>query len=166
MKVWRLFWLLILAAPLGACGFHPLYASGRGHLSGRLAAIYVDPVPESTGYELRNTMIDLLGSDGRSAGKAYRLKMTLDEIAQDVAQQSDASITRYNDTLTVKYVLTDANGTVLTQGEKTSLSAYNVVKSPYATLVSQQDADKRAAQDIAARIRIDLSIYFDRLGAK
>jgi LPS-assembly lipoprotein len=165
MKLWRFFWLLVLAAPLGACGFHPLYASG-GHLSGRLATIYVEPVPEHTGYELRNTMIDLLGSDGRAAGKAYRLKMTLSELAQDVAQQSDASITRYNDTLTVRYVLTDAGGKVLTQGEKTSLSAYNVVNSPYATLVSQQDADKRAAQDIAQRIRIDLSIYFDHMAAK
>jgi LPS-assembly lipoprotein len=123
-------------------------------------------MPERSGYELRNTMIDLLGSDGRSGGKAYHLKMTLGEVAQDVAQQNDATITRYNDTLTVKYVLTDANGKVLTHGEKTSLSAYNVVTSPYSTLVAQQDADKRAAEDIAQRIRIDLGIYFDQVAHK
>ena len=161
MKISRLFCLLVLLAPLGGCGFHPLYGSD-GRLSGKLSAIYVEEMPERSGYELRNTMIDLLGSDGRSGGKAYHLKMTLGEVAQDVAQQNDATITRYNDTLTVKYVLTDANGKVLTHGEKTSLSAYNVVASPYSTLVAQQDADKRAADDIAARIRIELGIYFNK----
>ena len=34
-------------------------------------------LPERDGYELRNQLIDLLGSDGREAGKAYRLKLTL-----------------------------------------------------------------------------------------
>lgn len=157
--------LLLLALPLAACGFHPLYDSG-GRLSGRLSSIYVDEMPDRSGYELRNTMIDLLGSDGRSGGKAYHLKMTLGEVAQDVAQQNDATITRYNDTLTVKYVLTDANGKELTRGVQTSLSAYNVVASPYATLTAQQDADKRAADDIATRIRIDLGIYFSHAGTK
>jgi LPS-assembly lipoprotein len=164
MRLWP--FLLLFALPLAACGFHPLYDSGHGTLSGKFTSIYVEEMPGRDGYELRNTMIDLLRSDGREAGKAYHLKMSLGEIAQDVAQQSDASITRYNDTLTVKYVLTDANGKELTRGVQTSLSAYNVVASPYATLTAQQDADKRAADDIATRIRIDLGIYFSHAGTK
>ena len=39
----------------------------------QLASIYVEPLGERDGYELRNQLIDLLGSDGREAGKAYRL---------------------------------------------------------------------------------------------
>ena len=58
------------------------------------------------------------------------------------------------------YTLTDAKGQVITKGIETGLSAYNVVASPYATLTAQQDADKRAAQDIADRIRTDLAVYF------
>jgi len=34
------------------------------------------------------------------------------------------------------------------------------VNSPYATLAGQQDADKRAAEEIAERIRLDLGVYF------
>ena len=34
---------------------------------------------ERDGYELRNQLIDLLGSDGEPAGKAYHLKLTLNE---------------------------------------------------------------------------------------
>jgi LPS-assembly lipoprotein len=148
-----------LCALLAGCGFHPMYG---GSLAPELAAIYVEPVAEREGYELRNTLIDLLGSDGTLAGKAYRLKVTLKETNQGVALQNDATITRYNDTLTVNYVLTDAKGEEITHGSQTSLASYNTVSSPYATLAGQQDADKRAAQEIAERIRLDLGVYFRR----
>ena len=64
--------------------------------------------------------------------------------------------------LTVTYVLTDAKGEEITHGSQTSLSSYNTATSPYATLAAQQDADKRAAQEIAERIRLDLGVFFRR----
>jgi LPS-assembly lipoprotein len=76
--------------------------------------------------------------------------------------ENDATISRYNDTLTVSYTLSDAKGAEVTHGTQSSLSAYNVVASPYSTLSAQQDADMRAAQDIAERIRIDLAAFFRR----
>jgi LPS-assembly lipoprotein len=133
-----------------------------GNLSPQLASIYVEPVPEAAGYELRNTLIDLLGSDGTSGGKAYRLAITLSQTNQGVALQNDATITRYNDRLVASYVLTDAKGTTLTSGSQTGLSSYNVAASPYSTLAAQQDADKRAAMDMAERIRLDLGAWFRR----
>jgi LPS-assembly lipoprotein len=150
--------LLMLLPLLAACGFRPLYGDRR--LEPQLASIFVEPVADRDGYELRNTLIDLLGSDGRASGKAYRLKLTLNRSNQGVALQNDATITRYNDTLTVDYVLTDARGAEITSGSQSSLSSYNVAISPYSTLAAQRDADKRAAQDIAGRIRIDLGVFF------
>ncbi|HXS05229.1 MAG TPA: LPS assembly lipoprotein LptE [Rhizomicrobium sp.] len=143
---------------LAGCGFHPLYGGGR--LGPELASIYVEPVPEQDGYELRNQLIDLLGSDGRRAGKNYILKLTLSEASNGVALQNDATITRYNDALTVAYVLTDANGRQITSGSQTSLASYNVSSAPYSTLAVQQDSDRRAADDLADRIRMDLGAYF------
>ena len=148
---------LALFLPLSACGFQPMYGPG---LSPQLASIYVEPVSERDGYELRNTLIDLLGSNGRLAGKRYRLTITLRESNQGVALRNDSAITRYNDTLAVNFTLTDINGKTLTDGSQTGLTAYNVTSSPYATMVAQQDADKRAALDIAERIRLDLAAYF------
>ena len=152
--------LVIIGASLAvtACGFHPLY--GGGKLRPELASIYVEPVPEQDGYELRNQLIDLLGSDGRRAGKNYILKLTLSEASNGVALQNDATITRYNDALTVAYVLTDANGRQITSGSQTSLASYNVSSAPYSTLAVQQDSDRRAADDLADRIRMDLGAYF------
>ena len=87
-----------------------------------MASIYVEPIGESTGYELRNHLIDLLGSDGDPAGKAYTLKITLTSTNQGVALQNDATITRYNDTLKAAYVLTDAKGATIAQGDLSGLS--------------------------------------------
>lgn len=135
---------------------------GRSNLSPQLASIYVDPIAERDGYELRTRLIDLLQSDGEAAGKRYRLKIVLDESTQGIALQNDATITRYNQNLEARYTLTDAQGNLLTSGVQTALSAYNVVNSPYATLTAAQDSSKRAAQDMAERIHLDLGAWFRR----
>ena len=148
---------LALGFALAGCGFHPMYGPG---LSPQLSSIYVEPVAERDGYELRNTLIDLLGSNGELRGKRYRLTLNLSESNQGVALRGDAAITRYNDTLVAGFVLTDMKGATVTEGSQTGLTAYNVTSSSYATLAAQQDADKRAAQDIAERIRLDLAAFF------
>jgi LPS-assembly lipoprotein len=142
---------------LGACGFHPMYGKS---LAPQLSSVYVEPIAERDGYELRNSLIDALHSDGDAGGKAYRLKVVLNEASQGIALQNDASITRYNNRLEARYTLSDTRGNVLTTGTQTELSAYNVVNSPYATLVAEQDASKRAAQDVAERIHLDLGVWF------
>jgi len=146
---------------LAGCGFHPMYGDTR--LEPQFKSIYVEPVADRDGYELRNTLISLLGSDGRSGGKAYRLRLTLNETNRGVVIENNTTdISRYNDTLTVNYTLTDAKGTEVTHGSQSSLSSYNVAPSPYATLSAEQDGNKRAADDIADRIRMDLGVVFRR----
>ena len=148
----------MLSVLLAACGFQPMYG---GRMAPQMAAIYVEPIADRSGYELRNSLIDLFDAGGRTQ-KTYRLAITLQEDQKGVALQNDATITRYNNTLEASYVLSDAKGTVLTQGAEKELSAYNVAQSPYATLVAEQDANKRAAQDIAERIRLSLGAWFRR----
>ena len=150
---------LALCLALAACGFHPMYGSSTGPV---LSSVYVEPIAERDGFELRNAMIDDLQSDGEEQGKAYHLKIVLSESPQGIALQNDATITRYNNALTARYTLSDAQGKMLTSGTQTQMSAYNVVQSPYATLVASQDSSKRAAQDIAERIHLDLGVWFRR----
>ena len=143
---------------LAGCGFRPMY--GRSNLAPEMASIFVEPIADRDGYELRNTLIDLLHSDGEASGKAYRLKVVLNENSQGIALQNDATITRYNTILNARYTLSDARGNMLTTGAQTELSAYNVVNSPYASLMAQQDSTKRAAQDSGQRIQLDLGVWF------
>jgi LPS-assembly lipoprotein len=157
---------------LAGCGFHPLYAvpgESHGEMQADLGDIYVEPVPDRLGYELRNQLIDLMDARADASGAAYRLHVTLGTKQLPIGVQSEPApggitqtvITRYNDTLTVQYELLDIKtGKSLTQGTETGLSAYNVLNSPYATLAEEQDADARAADDIADRLRLDLAVYF------
>ena len=155
-----------LAAPalclvLAACGFRPMYG---GVTTPAMASIFVDPIAERDGFEMRNTLINSFQSDGEERGKAYHLKVVLSEAPQGIALQNDATITRYNNPITARYTLTDTQGKVLLSGTETEMSAYNVVQSPYATLVAAQDSSKRAALDIAERIRMDLGVWFRQHG--
>ena len=169
----------LTALTLAGCGFHPLYGGMNGHMAATLSTIYVEPIPDKIGYELRNKMIDLLDGPGTTSGAAYRLKLDLKQTTQGVALQNaqvpgeSTAITRYNDTLTVTFTLTDMAGKVVTKGVETGLSAYNVLpgvtvagvpipNANYGTLAAQQDADIRAAEDIAERIRLDLNVYFSK----
>jgi LPS-assembly lipoprotein len=168
MRAARTIAVLGLALGLAGCGFHPLYATPHGSMRQDLGAIYVEPVPDRLGYELRNSLIDVLDARANSAGAVYRLRLTLAEKSDAIGVQSQTvgtitqtAITRYNDRLTVNYELVDAKtNETITRGTESGLSAYNVLSSPYATLVAQQDASRRAADDIADRIRIDLAVFF------
>ncbi len=57
-----------LCVALAGCGFTPLY--GGGKVAPQLSSIYVEPIAERNGYELRTRLIELLNSDGVLAGKA------------------------------------------------------------------------------------------------
>ncbi|HEY1707353.1 MAG TPA: LPS assembly lipoprotein LptE [Rhizomicrobium sp.] len=148
---------------LSACGFHPLYATqGQDSGAGRIfSSVYVEPISGDAGYEMRNSLINLLSASDRVTDWRYRLTVTLHDELEGSALQNDASITRYNYTLTADYTLTDAKtATVIKKGKDSSLTAYNVVQSPYATLIAQKDAQRRAGDEIAERIRLDLGVFF------
>jgi len=150
--------------PLSACGFHPLYgssATGMG-IAGTLSVIYVEPIPDRVGYQLRNDLLDLFNATGRADDAAYRLKLTLNEEEQAVALQTNTNITRYNYTLKAHYELIPKGSTDVAKiGDITTLTAYNVAAAPYlyATVAAERDAKDRAANDLAERIRIAVAVY-------
>ena len=159
--------LLFVAVTIAGCGFHPLY--GRTDLDPRIAptlsAVYVDPIPDRVGYELRNSLLDLFNATGQADGALYRLKLTLNEREEAVVLQSNTAITRYNYTLTAHYDLMPRESTSpVKSGDVTALSAFNVAAAPflYATVTEERDAKNRAANDIAERIRTELAVYLRR----
>lgn len=150
---------------LQGCGFEPLYADtsamGPG-VSTQLSTIYVEPISERVGYDLRNDLLDRLDGTSNANGARYRLKLYVTELEEPVVFQPNTSITRYNYTLTAHYDLVARDATQpLKSGDVTAFAAYNVAASPYlySTVAAQRDAKNRAANDIAERIRIELAVY-------
>lgn len=163
--------ILTAALALAGCGFHPLY--GRDNLDPRvaptLAAVYVEPIPDRVGYELRNSLLDMFNATGQSDSAAYRLKLSLAETEEAVVLQANTAITRYNYRLTAHYDLIPRAGTdPVKSGDVTALSAYNVAAAPFlfATATAERDAKNRAANDIAQRIRTELAVYLRNSAAQ
>jgi LPS-assembly lipoprotein len=154
--------IVLLAPALGGCGLHPLYGSEehKGAAAEVFGTIYVDPIEgEIAGYELRNSLIDGLHSPMRLGDAEYRLKIMITQTLQAIAVENNASITRYNYILTGKYTLTDTKGKEIKSGSESTLSAYDVVTSPYATLAAEHDAQRRSAHELAYRVQTDLAVF-------
>ena len=107
---------------------------------------------------MRNTLIDLVRGAEHQSDALYRLKVTVKQTIEGTAVETNGDITRYTYTMVADYALSNIHtGADITTGSETSVTGYDVVASPYATLVAQQDAQKNAAKDVADRIRIDLA---------
>jgi len=154
------------SAVLGGCGFHPLYANDGPQGGGQqiFRSIYVEPIDgEVAGYEMRNSLIDLLHSTSRPEEAQYRLSITIRQIVQGIAIENDASITRYNYSLQADYTLTDRKtGKTIKAGSESTIAPYDVVTSPYATEVAEHNAQKSGAHDLASRIQVELAVFFAR----
>ena len=158
-------WMAIAATLLlHGCGFEPLYGSnnGMGPVSSMLSTIYVEPIRDRIGYDLRNDLLDRLDAASSPQNARYRLRLAFTELEEPVVFQPNTSITRYNYTLSAHYELMPRGETTpVKMGDLTAFAAYNVAAAPflYATATAQRDAQDRAANDIAERLRTELAVY-------
>ncbi|MBI1210263.1 MAG: hypothetical protein GC190_02270 [Alphaproteobacteria bacterium] len=156
-----------LAVSLGACGFHPLYATPSSGTTLGMTQYYqqvlVEPIQGRQGVHLRNQLMDAFTPGGTPSNAAYRLSIRLEEQKEGLAIQQDTRITRYNYNLTAKYELKDAvSGRILDHGISRAIAPYNVVDSQFATLSAERDAQERAAREVGEDIRIRLGLYFEQ----
>lgn len=149
------------ALALSACGFHPLYGTlDNGQPGVDLSTIYVSNIQERVGYQLRNDLLDLFNNIGTLEGAKYRLDVVLKSDKVALGFLNNAEITRYNYYLTAHYDLVSlASNKPVKRGSARIITSYNVVTSPYATVVAEKDAQDRAARDIAETIRAEISVY-------
>ena len=158
--------ILIGAAPLGGCGFRPLY--GENSVSNstvdELGSVAVISPENSVGRALRYGLLDVLNADGNQpVSPLYNLTLTPYSYSQDVAIQSNAAVTRANVVLTVPFTLTSvATGKTLLATTARARTSYNRVESEFANLTAEDDAKKRIAKSVADDIKLQLSVYFAR----
>lgn len=157
------------AGVLAACGFQPLYGnrSQANSAPTQFAQIDVTGIDGRAGHHLRNYLIDKLSARGDNYKKLYRLDISLSEQKDGLAIRQDESVTRFN------YRVLGAIRLVRLRDQQpvfeTSLrvtSAFNVVKSEFATLSAERDAQDRAARDLSDEIITRLAIYFQRVASQ
>ncbi len=159
--------LLSLAMLLGACGFTPLYAerSGGGAVTADLSTLDVRAPEDRLGRELKYNLLDLLSSSGNPpANPAYVVELAPIVYNEDLAVEPDAEVTRKNLVLVVPFRLVDtATKKTVLRSTSRSRSSYNRVSSEFANITAAQNAEDRIARALAADIKLQLSIYFDRV---
>ncbi|MGZ8369893.1 MAG: LPS assembly lipoprotein LptE [Caulobacteraceae bacterium] len=148
--------LLCVTAPaLSACGFTPMYA--QPGVSSTLAATEIVTPQGRTGQLIAEALADQLGVDRRQT-PAYRLVLALDEKRYARGLRVEETATWYELSLKADYSLIDiASGQSVAAGHIPVSISYDAARDPYAGVVAQQDGQKRAADEAAMRIRLELS---------
>ena len=148
-----------LSAGLGGCiGFSPLY--GAEGVAPKLSAIEVAQPDGRLGFMMRQSLTDSLGRDGTTPA-IYRLTYTNRELRVPRGITISNVASRYEVDLSTTYALTEiATGKVVTQGLVSVAVTYDVQNQPYASLAAQQDGERRAAEQAADRLRLELATFF------
>ncbi len=151
-------------AVLGACGFRPLLVSADGeNVRSQLAAVRIAGPGGRLGQQLRIALEDNLDPTSSRPASLYDLNIRLRNTNQALAIQLDNTTTRYNLTLSAGFDLVRrSDGELLYKSIVQRVASYNVRRAPFATLTARQDAERRAAQEIADDIRTQLALHFQR----
>ena len=156
---------VLVAGWLTACGFHPLYATEGTDLAApvaaQLAGVRILALDGRVGQALRNDLLDRITPLGEPAAPDYTLFVDLKESKEGLAIQRDATVTRFNLTLTANYALLHPVTRVArTSGTVRATASYNVVQSEFANVIAERDAEDRAARVLADELRTRLAVEF------
>ena len=157
----RRFALMALLA-LGACNLRPIYAAPEtSKVVPDLAAIEINELGGRRGQYLRNYLLDEFNPQGIVVPPAYKLGVVVTRQSNSLAIQLDNTATRVNMIMGASFTLTRlTDGNVLYNSAIRRVVSYNIRSDPFATLIAEQDAERRASREVARQIRTVLSLYF------
>lgn len=159
-------------AQLSACGFQPMYGnpsspgSAGAATSARLALVQINPIADRIGQQMNNLLRDRMNPAGQPDKPSYHLAVTLTELSVTIA--SGNANTRHNDlTVTATYWLSHAesdSGYMMNAVTSQINVSYDTLDDPYNDLVTRQDAENRAVEQLADMITTRVGAYLARSG--
>lgn len=150
-----------LALPLSGCGFTPLYATdGPTTIVPELAEVSLVDLsgPNGVSRQFQQAFADVLPNALSNDGR-YALAIELKEQRRAIAVTVSANTRRFDYYLFGNYVLTDKTTSKTRKRRLESIVSYGVVESQYASLVGREDAERRAAKELARKIELDIALY-------
>lgn len=145
---------LIGAIVLSGCGFSPVYAPGGGDQTrGQIA---VAAPADEEGFALVERLEDRLGRASDSA--PYTLTAEIFLVEDAVGFLPDGTISRYNISGRVDWIVADTAGATRIVGSEESFTSYSATSTTVATTVARRDARRRLMVLLADRIVADILI--------
>lgn len=150
--------LVAVGMSLGGCiGFTPLYAA-QG-VTPKLQAIEVVPGDGRLGFLVHDFLTDSFARDP-SQPAVYRLSFANSELRLPQGITISNVATRYEVDLFTAYTLTEiATNKVVTRGQVGVNVTYDIQAQPYAALSAAQDGERRAAEQAADRVRLEIATF-------
>jgi LPS-assembly lipoprotein len=156
--------LLLALAPLGGCGFTPLYSqSGDSTVAAKLDTIEVQNIPDRTGQMLRLALQTDLHAAGAPTEQLYSLAISYGLGTTEVGEQPDSSYTRQRFHGTAHWTLSPIGtpGKPLAQGNVTTEDALNIIDQQYFALqLETSTVQQQVANELAAQITSEVAVYF------
>lgn len=159
----RAFLAAFLCAAVAGCGFTPLYGPRAGApTAAKLRDVRVAVIADREGQLLRNALEANFLRGDLSGNPRYELTVALEETREELDLREDGTATRATLIVRARYQLValDTRQPVL-NGQSRSLAGYDILSSPYATLIGQRDARQRAVEQIALDVQTRVAAYLD-----
>ncbi|RCL02338.1 MAG: LPS-assembly lipoprotein [Candidatus Tokpelaia sp. JSC189] len=159
---------------LAACSVQPLYSSKTvgDNLSSvvtpdirrKLSSIAIDSPNDRMTQLVRNQLIFLLsGGADQLATPAYQLALNIHSYVQTAVRVDIGDRTEYAGRASVgtvtaisNYILKDSEGKPLAMHKRSIISSFDRPRQEYANLAAEENAKKRAAEELAERIFLSL----------
>jgi LPS-assembly lipoprotein len=153
-----------LPAALAGCGWEPLYADHETEpASADLRAIQVSPINERIGQRLEMGLRNSLNPANEPTPKLYLLKVTLVVSFADTGITSEGLGTRGTVQGSASYNLTDIKtNKVLQTSSLHAYESFDIQANGYSTVVAQDDASTRIAEELRREIVTRLTLYMQK----
>jgi LPS-assembly lipoprotein len=140
---------LLLALPLAACGFSPVYGPGGAAIGLRGAVLAADPDTDIT-FAFVQRIEERFGAP---TTPRLALSYTLVTVEEALGIDGSDNITRFNIEGRLAWAVSPIGSDAVTlTGEEIAFTAYSASGSTISTLESERDAERRLAVILADRV--------------
>ena len=151
---------------ISGCGFTPVYSSKNitqsQNMRQTLGRIEIPVIPEKTGQDFRNILMDRLHTNGRPIDPTHKLVFAgVDQtkIGLGITKDSSASRAQLRLSTTMRLIDTQTNALILKR-KLNAVTSYNIQDNHFTTLVSENEARKNAIKELAEKAVIQLELSF------
>lgn len=153
---------------LSGCGYRPVYGEQSAAVSGDVAraglgSVKILGIADRRGQILRNYLLDRMTPRGEPATPRYVLSVTTTESRRFTSSRADGTATRADLVIVARYSLRDATSDLVVFTERSEgLATYNLLTARYASVASEDEARRRAAEQIADQIALQVALFLNR----
>jgi len=148
---------------LGGCGFRPLYGSANEASTANLPDIFVQPIGDRSGQELRLALQQRLAGTSQAQPQGYTLAVSPGYAGQAIGINPDNSAQRNRVVASAHWVLSTVSAApvVVAIGDARSVDGYNNINQQYfASQLANEATQQRVANNLADRITQQLAVWF------